>query len=285
RFVDDAKVGDHHALIPTSAVPRALPPGSAEARIYDLVCRRLLMAWHDDMVEAVTRVVTAVGGPAHSQPDLFATQGIALEQAGWSVLERTRTADPNAKPKLPPGIRVDDAPGVQAVTVHRKQTQPPKPHTEATLLGAMETAGRQLEDRALIEAMRESGLGTPATRAATIETLLTRGYISRQAKSLISTPLGRALVDAVHPLVRSPEMTGRWEQRLRRMERGQDQLAAFMQDIAGYVREVVAAEAEKPAAPRQRRPGGMPRTAAKRKGGWKRKPRKTSAAKKRRSPD
>ena len=273
RFVDDAKVGDHHALIPTAAVPSHLPPGSAEARIYDLVCRRLLMAWHDDMVEAVTRVVTAVSSQGRSGPDLFATQGIALEQPGWSVLERTRPADPHAKPKLPPGIRVGDAPGVQAVTVHRKQTQPPKPHTEATLLGAMETAGRQLEDRALIEAMRESGLGTPATRAATIETLLTRGYIARQAKSLISTPLGRALVDAVHPLVRSPEMTGRWEQRLRRMERGQDQLDAFMQDIAGYVREVVAAEAEKPAAPRQRRPGGMPRTAAKRarKGGWRRK--------------
>lgn len=278
RFVDDAKVGDHHALIPTAAVAASLPPGSAEARIYDLVCRRLLMAWHDDMIEAVTRVVTAVSSQGRPEPDLFATQGIALEQAGWSVLERTRAADPNAKPKLPPGIEQGDTPAVQAVTVHRKQTQPPKPHTEATLLGAMETAGRQLEDRALIEAMRESGLGTPATRAATIETLLTRGYITRQAKSLISTPLGRALVDAVHPLVRSPEMTGRWEQRLRRMERGQDRLDAFMQDIAGYVREVVAAEAEKPAAPRQRRQTGSPRTAAKRKGrkrSWRR-PRKAT---------
>jgi DNA topoisomerase-3 len=127
----------------------------------------------------------------------------------------------------------------------------------------METAGRQLEDRALIEAMRDSGLGTPATRAATIETLLTRGYIVRQVKSLVSTPLGRALVDAVHPLVRSPEMTGRWEQRLRRMERGEDRLEAFMRDIESYVREVVSAENEKPAAPRQRTAAGGPRTAAK----------------------
>jgi DNA topoisomerase-3 len=263
RFVDDTKVGDHHALIPTAAVPAALPAGSAEARIYDLVCRRLLMAWHQDMVEAVTRVVTTVTSSGRNEPDLFATQGVALEQPGWSVLERARAADPHAKPKLPPGLRLDDAPTVQAVTVHRKQTQPPKAHTEATLLGAMETAGRQLEDRALIEAMRESGLGTPATRAATIETLLTRSYIVRQAKSLISTPLGRALIDAVHPLVRSPEMTGRWEQRLRRMEKGQDRLDAFMRDIEGYVREVVAAEEEKPAAPRQRRAAGRPRTAAK----------------------
>ena len=257
RFVDDTKVGDHHALIPTAVVP-SLAPDSAEARIYDLVCRRLLMAWHEDMLEGVTRVVTEVASGRQAEPDLFATQGIVLERPGWSVLERTRPSDPHstlsiAKPKLPPGLNQGDPALVQAVVIHRKQTQPPKAHTEATLLGAMETAGRQLEDRALIEAMRESGLGTPATRAATIETLLTRGYIVRQAKSLISTALGRALVTAVHPLVRSPEMTGRWEQRLRRMERGEDRLDAFVQDIAGYVREVVAAEAEKPAAPRQQR--------------------------------
>jgi DNA topoisomerase III len=276
RFVDDSKVSDHHALIPTSAVPAALPAGSPEARIYDLVCRRLLMAWHDDMVEAVTRVVTAVSTAGAAQPDLFATQGVSVEQAGWSVLERTRPADPNAKPKLPPGLQLGDAAAVRGVTVHRKQTQPPRPHTEATLLGAMETAGRQLEDRALIEAMRESGLGTPATRAATIETLLSRRYIVREAKSLVSTPLGRALIDAVHPLVRSPEMTGRWEQRLRRMERGDDGFAGFMHDIANYVTEVVAAEAEKPAAPRQR-PPAQQRTAAGR-GGKKRAWRKRSAA-------
>lgn len=263
RYVDDSKVGDHHALIPTGALPAGLPEGSPEARIYDLVCRRLLMAYHDDLVEAVTRVVTAVSSAGRSEPDLFATQGVAVEQAGWSVLERSRPADPNAKPKLPPGLRLGDPAQVQDVTVHRKQTQPPKPHTEASLLSAMETAGRQLEDRALIEAMRESGLGTPATRAATIETLLKRGYIVRQAKSLVSTPLGRSLVDSVHPLVRSPEMTGRWEQRLRRMERGDDRLDAFMRDIEQYVREVVAAENEKPAAPRQRRTFGQRRSAAK----------------------
>jgi DNA topoisomerase-3 len=272
RFVDDAKVGDHHALIPTGSLPSSLSPDSAESRIYDLVCRRLLMAWHDDMIEAVTRVVTAVSSAGRAEPDLFATQGIAIEQAGWNVLERTRPADPNAKPKLPPGLTLGEAPRVQGATVHRKQTQPPKPHTEATLLGAMETAGHKLEDRALIDAMRESGLGTPATRAATIETLLTRSYIVRQGKSLVSTPLGRALVDAVHPLVRSPEMTGRWEQRLRRMERGEDRLDAFMRDIETYVREVVAAEADKPAAPRQRRAAGRPRSAAKsgRKRNWSR---------------
>jgi DNA topoisomerase-3 len=115
----------------------------------------------------------------------------------------------------------------------------------------METAGRKLDDTSLIEALRESGLGTPATRAATIETLLTRQYIVRTAKNLSSTPTGQALIAAVHPLVRSAEMTGAWELRLRRMERGEERYGPFMQQIARYVREVVGHEAIKPAAPRQ----------------------------------
>jgi DNA topoisomerase-3 len=147
----------------------------------------------------------------------------------------------------------------------------------------MEMAGRKLEDRALIEAMRESGLGTPATRAATIETLLARGYIAREAKNLLATRLGEALIDAVHPLVQSPEMTGRWEQRLRRMERGQEPLGPFMLDIAAYVREVVATEAVKPAAPRQPRAangfGKFKRKGARKPGrSWSSARRKTSAA-------
>jgi DNA topoisomerase-3 len=256
RFVDDSRVGEHHALIPTSGRPDRLPPHSAAARIYDLVCRRLLMAWHAEQVEAITRVLTEVCPREGGAPDLFATQGTALENPGWSVLEvtsaRKTTAAASAPAKIPPGLSPGEPQRVSDVVIHRKQTTPPSPFTEATLLTAMETAGRTLEDRALIVAMREAGLGTPATRAATIETLLARGYLSRHGKLLQSTPLGAALVTAVHPLVRSPEMTGRWEQRLSRMEHGQEALAPFMHDIARYVAEVVAAEATKPAAPRQK---------------------------------
>jgi len=282
RFVDDAKVSDHHALIPTPQRPPALPEGSAEARIYDLICRRLLMAWHADMLESVTRVVTEVSSPA-AAADLFATQGVSLEDPGFSVLEPRRAADPNAKPKLPAGLAVSDAQRVDNVEALRKQTQPPRPHTEASLLAAMETAGRKLEDRALIEAMRESGLGTPATRAATIETLLSRGYIVRQAKNLLSTKLGEALIDAVHPLVQSPEMTGRWEQRLRRMERGQEPFEPFMHDIAAYVGEVVAAQAGKPAAPRQPMAAGKGRVFKRKQRPWQR-PRKAASARKSAAP-
>lgn len=125
----------------------------------------------------------------------------------------------------------------------------------------MEFAGRNLstEDESLHEAMREFGLGTPATRAPTIETLLKRGYIERSGKTLISTTTGRALIAAVSDLVKSAEMTGRWEQRLRSMEQGADSFSAFMTDIAAYVREVVADEARKPCAPR--RPHGAPSSA------------------------
>ena len=263
RFVDDSRVGEHHALIPTAGRADRLPAHSPAARIYDLVCRRLLMAWHADQVEAITRVLTEVRPHAEgprSKPDFFATQGTALENPGWSVLEVTsarKTAAAAAAPaKVPAGLSLGDPQRVTDVVVHRKQTTPPSPFTEATLLTAMQTAGRTLEDRALIDAMREAGLGTPATRAATIETLLARGYLSRQGKLLQSTPLGAALIAAVHPLVRSPEMTGRWEQRLSRMEHGQEELAPFMRDIARYVTEVVATEATKPAAPKQPRPRG-----------------------------
>jgi DNA topoisomerase III len=252
RFVDDSKVGDHHALIPT-AERANLPANSAEARLYELVCRRLLMAWHDDLVESITRVVTEVSA-VRKEVELFATSGTSIESPGWTVLEANphRKPDANAKPKLPGGLQERDAQRVAGVEVHRKRTQPPKPFTEATLLTAMETAGKTLDDKALIEAMRDSGLGTPATRAATIETLLGRNYIVRTAKNLTSTVTGQALVAAVHPLVKSAQMTGSWELRLRRLERGEERFEPFMAEIASYVRHVVAAESKKPAAPSAR---------------------------------
>jgi DNA topoisomerase-3 len=245
RFVDDRKVRDHHALVPTGKVPsREL--GELEGRIYDLVCRRLLAAWQADFVEAVTRVVSEVRSAAAE--DLFASQGVSIEAAGWKVLDPTPARAPAqpAKLPIPGGLSMSDPLRVCDATVHRKQTQPPKPFTEATLLTAMETAGKQLDDKALIEALRAAGLGTPATRAAILETLIARRYIERAGKTLRATASGAALVAAVHPLVKSAEMTGRWEQRLVRMERGEERFEPFMHDIAEYVSQVVALESAKP---------------------------------------
>jgi DNA topoisomerase-3 len=208
-----------------------------------------LMAWHGDLIEALTTVltdVTSVG--AADPPDLYVTRGTSVEEPGWTVLERRSKAKPNSKalaaePTIPGGLAVDDAQIVVGVAIHPKQTQPPKPFTEGTLLTAMETAGKSLDDKTLIEALREAGLGTPATRAATLETLIARGYMLREAKSLSCTLTGEALVDAVHPQVKSAAMTGSWELRLRRMERGQEPFDEFMRGIEEYVRSVVQAVA------------------------------------------
>jgi DNA topoisomerase-3 len=127
--------------------------------------------------------------------------------------------------------------------VKKGETTPPKPYTEATLLGAMETAGKLVDDEALREALKERGLGTPATRAATIETLLNRGYIVRDGKAVVSTDAGRYLIALVRDRgLKSPELTGEWEARLREVERGELDPARFMADIATYTRGIVSAD-------------------------------------------
>jgi DNA topoisomerase-3 len=252
RFVNDDKVSDHHAIIPTQIVPRNLPTDGPLARVYDIVCRHLLMIWHGAKVEAVTRLITEIS-TQDAEHDLYATQGTSIEARGWTVLEVAPQKARSEEPKLPGGLASGDAQAVTDVTVHRKTTRPPHAHTEATLLASMEFAGRNLatEDESVHEAMREFGLGTPATRAPTIETLLKRGYIERSGKTIISTATGRALIAAVSDQVKSAEMTGRWEQRLRSMEQGTDSLTGFMTDIAEYIRDVVTDEARKPCAPRR----------------------------------
>ena len=238
RFVDDAKVSDHHAIIPTGISPEKAGLSADEARLFDLVARRLLAAWHADHVYATTTVVTAI---ANSSPepiiDRYRSQGSAVVVLGWRALEGTAAADGEAQ--LPSGLARGQAQDVIDAEAERKRTRPPRRLTEATLLTAMETAGRTLEDRELSEAMRETGLGTPATRAAIIETLIERKYITRDGKSLAATDKGVELIEIVHPDVKSPLMTGQWEARLKRIERGSGELDAFMRDIEKYVCEVV----------------------------------------------
>jgi DNA topoisomerase-3 len=273
RFVDDSKVTDHHAIIPTTTSPNLAALEEDEKKIYDLICRRLLSAWHDDHVWSVTTVITAISNPPPSgvgEPliDRFHSTGTLVEQVGWKVLdiEKKPKKKETAKPKegeaekedepaspeenqtLPPGLAQGQPQEVTDVKAVSKQTRPPKRFTEATLLTAMETAGKTLDDRELSEAMKDSGLGTPATRAEIIETLLRREYIVRSGKVLEATDKGIRLIEIVHPHVKSPAMTGQWEAQLQRIQRGQGDLGAFMQGIEGYVREVVGG------APRVARP-------------------------------
>jgi DNA topoisomerase III/RecQ family ATP-dependent DNA helicase len=258
RFVDDSKVSDHHAIIPTTTSAGSMNLSPDEARIYDLVCRRLLSAWHDDHTYAVTQVLTRTG-----PEDLFHTRGSRVLSPGWKVLDIvTRGASSEGAPRrtarspagaprrededpptpeqaLPTALRPNLVVPLADVEAKEKETRPPKRLTEANLLTAMETAGATLDDKELSRAMRERGLGTPATRAATIETLLARGYIERDGKVLRPTDKGMLLVDRVHPHVKSPAMTGEWEARLRKIERGELGLEPFMRDIEAFVAHVV----------------------------------------------
>ncbi len=260
RFVDDAKVTDHHAIIPTTVPAGDLPPD--ERRIYDLICRRLLAAWHDDHVWAVTTVITAIANPGVLDQDH--TPGAAVRQGGWTardVFPDRRQERAPETPTLPSGLAQGQPQTVLDVEAVKKKTRPPKRFTEATLLTAMETAGKTLDEKELSDAMKETGLGTPATRAAIIEVLLKRGYIVRDGKSLQATEKGVHLIEVVHPEVKSPAMTGQWEAYLKRIQKGAAKLGPFIDGIENYVREVVgkvnttpAASARPPTPPSEARP-------------------------------
>ncbi|MBM3793660.1 MAG: DNA topoisomerase III [Acidobacteria bacterium] len=252
RYVDDTKVTDHYAIIPTMTQADVGGLNEDERRIYDLVCRRLLQAWHDDHIWRVTTVITAIENPGIV--DKYLSSGTAVEQPGWKVLDiappakkkratakdaESGGAEDDDSKSLPPGLAAGQPQQVVDVEALRKKTRPPKRFTEATLLTAMESAGKTLDDKELSDAMKETGLGTPATRASIIEVLLTRGYAERQGKMLAATDKGIHLIEVVHPEVKSPAMTGQWEAALQRIHRGQGQLPPFMTGIEEYVTSVV----------------------------------------------
>ena len=266
RFVDDTKVSDHHAILPTSVSAAKSGLSADERKLYDLICRRLLSAWHDDYILAVTTVITAITNG--ETIDRYHTSGSAVQQLGWKVLDpvperkRSRASRPNSEataseaeePALPPGLAQGQAAELANIEAAAKKTRPPKRFTEASLLTAMETAGKTLEEREISQAMKDSGLGTPATRAAIIEVLLKRGYIVRSAKNLEATEKGIRLIEVVQREVKSPAMTGQWEAYLGRIQRGAAQLEPFLEGIKDYVRKAV----DVPEAPRTSRRPAVP---------------------------
>ena len=230
RVVNDKKVEDHHAIIPTKSEHDLSKMGADELKIYDLVTKRFLAIFHPEAVFERTRVETTVA------EHVFRTSGRVLLEAGWRAgLRRgglsptaSRTTTPAATrclPKLEQGEDVE----TREVESLRKETQPPRRYTEASLLGAMETAGKDIEDAELREAMKDSGIGTPATRASIIERLLAVGYIEREGRALHATEKGIQVIRLLgeHPLT-SPELTGDWERRLGLIEQGEDSRPAFM---------------------------------------------------------
>jgi DNA topoisomerase-3 len=268
RYVDDAKVSDHHAIIPTVTSPDRVDLSPDERKIYDLVCRRLLACWHEDHVWSVTTVITAIANSAVI--DRYHSSGRAIQQVGWKVLDfqtdKKKASNRKAKAgeesseeeqqALPGGLARGQAQDVLDVEAVRKKTRAPKRFTEATLLTAMETAGKALDEKELSDAMKESGLGTPATRASIIEVLLKREYIVRNGKNLEATDKGIQLIEVVHPEVKSPAMTGQWEAYLKRIQRGEARLEPFLHGIEDYVRDVIGKVGRIQAAPPKRNGGG-----------------------------
>ncbi|PIE20189.1 MAG: DNA topoisomerase III [Proteobacteria bacterium] len=250
RIVNPAEVGDHHAILPTGKVPAPGRLGGDEQRVYDLVARRLLAVHLPDAVFARTTLEAIVAGEQGDHR--FVAKGTARLAEGWQLAEppsKKRAAELSRGQALPV-VAPGEPARVAEVKVHEGKTAPPKPYTEATLLAGMEHAGKALQEDELRRAMRASGLGTPATRASIIETLLTRGYVERHGKALRATAQGRALVKALPvEALTSPELTGRWEAALAEMADGRGDRAAFMGRIAAFTTQVVRAlrEAEPPA--------------------------------------
>ncbi len=244
RVVDNAKVTDHHAIIPTRAERHPVEKMSDDdRRVYDMVVRRFLAIFHPDAVFENTRVETTVAR------HVFRTRGKLMLVPGWrGVYGESADADGGARadedegreqqlPRLAHGEQVD----VTEVGSEEKETKPPRRFTEGSLLAAMETAGKLVDEEELREAMKDSGIGTPATRAAIIERLLQVGYIERDARALVVTEKGLNVIRLLgeHALT-SPGLTGEWEHRLARIETGEDSREAFMGDIVRFTTETVS---------------------------------------------
>jgi DNA topoisomerase-3 len=245
RVVDDAEVGDHHAILPTGRAPDGARLTADEKRVYDLVVRRLLAALSPDAVFDLATLVVAVPTPGATvlpqgvrSPLFLRARGRVQQEAGWRAVD-----PPGASRDVDlPRVEVGDAAAVAEVNARAGETKPPRPMDDAALLLAMENAGRDLDEKELARAMRHSGLGTPATRAAVLQTLLDRGYVVRKGRELRVTEKGFALLDTC-PVedLKSAVITGRWEQRLARIAEGREARGAFMADVGGYVQGIVDA--------------------------------------------
>lgn len=284
KVFDDSKVTDHHAIIPTGERGHFI--STAENQIYDLIVKRFISVFYPDMLYEQTVVMAEIGEIE------FKATGRTVVDAGWKAVyqsdaatdEQTGEEETDDKSVLPDFVIGEHGPHTPDLL--EKQTQPPKLYTEATLLNAMETAGKLVDDDDLKEAMKQKGIGRPSTRAAIIRTLLQRDYVRKERKSLVPTPVGVELIHTIHnDLLKSVQLTGEWEYKLRLIDRGEYDAGQFITElkamVADLVREVVSdprpmealmaeaqeearkkAEAANEAEAKKKRPKGTKRKAA-----------------------
>lgn len=237
RVFDTSKVTDHHAIIPTGVVPSGLT--DMEQKVYDLIARRFVAAFYPDCLFSTTTVNGEVDNVG------FKASGKEILQPGWrdvySKEEQTVYESPKADAEektLPTFVKGES--GEHQPTLTQKMTIPPKHYTEASLLRAMETAGKLVDDEELSAAMKENGIGRPSSRAGIIETLFKRHYIRRERKNLVATPTGIQLIDTIHEkLLTSVELTGMWEKKLRDIEHHKYDAATFINELKEQVSRIV----------------------------------------------
>lgn len=237
RIVDDKKVTDHHAIIPTGIAPRGL--GRNEQIVYDAITTQFIAAFYPVCIKKITTV------KGESNSVKFEAKGTLIIKPGWTALfpkkKKSGSSDDQTLPAFDKGET-----GPHEPSLREGKTKPPKHFTENSLLGAMEAAGKWVDDDSLREALKERGIGTPATRAAIIETLLRRNYIRREKKQIRATDMGRCLIALIHdPLLKSPEMTGEWEEKLKQIERGEACPEDFMGGIESYTRDLIQTSTSK----------------------------------------
>ncbi len=255
KVFDSSKVTDHHAIIPTGVPPQGL--SDAERNVFDLVARAFIAAFYPDMKFETT---TVMGEAPLTEPSaevasyaeggekvLFRTSGRVIVDEGWKVVFKKTASkdgddeaqeDNSPSPSLPAFTKGEHGPHVPSLA--EKWTQPPKPYTEATLLRAMETAGKFVDNDELRDAMKENGIGRPSTRAAIIETLFRRHYIRKERKNLVATPTGIELIDLIREeLIKSPELTGIWEKKLRDIEHRTYNPGQFINELKAQIQAIV----------------------------------------------
>lgn len=252
KVFDNAKVTDHHAIIPTGVPAHHLTDN--ERKVYDLVARRFIAAFYPDCEISTTTVLGEVEGVK------FKVAGKQILRPGWRAVFEKEDKEPagnNGQPNhTDPHRNNDDPPrpeenavlpefikgesGPHTPDFAEKRTTPPKLYTEATLLRAMETAGKFVEDDELRDALKENGIGRPSTRAAIIETLFKRNYIRKERKNLYATPTGAELIDTIQEeLLKSAELTGQWERKLRRIEQGVYKASLFIDELKDMMEQIV----------------------------------------------
>ncbi len=239
KVFDNSKVTDHHAIIPTNVQPQTVPMTVEEKKVYDMIAKRFIAAFYPDCEFSSTTVL------AEANNVEFKATGKQILSPGWRDVyakekkseEEQQVADADNE-SMPQFVIGEEGPHEPSLL--KKATQPPKPYTEGTLLKAMETAGRSVEDEELREAMKENGIGRPSTRAAIIEILFKRKYIRKEKKNLVATSAGIALIDTIkEDLLKSARLTGLWENKLRKIERNEYDASQFIDELKGMVGNIV----------------------------------------------